>query len=274
MTIVSSDKDMMQLVGDGVTMLDPIKNRPIGAAEVREKFGVGPDKVIEVQALCGDSVDNVPGVPGIGVKTAAELINTLWRSRDAAGPRRRDQAAEAARDADRACRARRASPRAGQARRTMCRCPPAFADLARREPDPDTLLAFLRENEVPRARRRESRRRLAARPRRQPPGRRRRHRRVLPRSGAADLCAGSDAGGARPLDRGAPRRPASSRSHSRTEGCTSGSRAGARRPRAGARAGRAAYLPLGHRGGGGAGQLDLAAAPPAQLPLDRCARDG
>jgi len=75
-TIVSSDKDMMQLVRDRVTMLDPIKNRPIGEAEVRERFGVGPDKVIEVQALCGDSVDNVPGVPGIGVKTAAELINT------------------------------------------------------------------------------------------------------------------------------------------------------------------------------------------------------
>ncbi len=75
-TIVSSDKDLMQLVSDRVTMLDPIKNRPIGAAEVREKFGVGPDRVIDVQALCGDSVDNVPGVPGIGVKTAAELINT------------------------------------------------------------------------------------------------------------------------------------------------------------------------------------------------------
>src|SRR5580700_3796619 len=75
-TIVSSDKDMMQLVRERVTMLDPIKNRSIGDAEVRERFGVGPDKVIEVQALCGDSVDNVPGVPGIGVKTAAELINT------------------------------------------------------------------------------------------------------------------------------------------------------------------------------------------------------
>jgi DNA polymerase I len=75
-TIVSSDKDLMQLVGGGVAMLDPIKQRPIGAQEVREKFGVGPDKVVDVLALCGDSVDNVPGVPGIGVKTAAELINT------------------------------------------------------------------------------------------------------------------------------------------------------------------------------------------------------
>jgi DNA polymerase-1 len=74
-TIVSSDKDLMQLVTDQVAMLDPIKNRPIGADEVREKFGVGPERVIDVQALCGDSVDNVPGVPGIGVKTAAELIN-------------------------------------------------------------------------------------------------------------------------------------------------------------------------------------------------------
>jgi DNA polymerase I len=75
-TILSSDKDLMQLVGDEVTMRDPMTDRPIGEAEVREKFGVGPDKVVEVQALCGDSTDNVPGVPGIGVKTAAELINT------------------------------------------------------------------------------------------------------------------------------------------------------------------------------------------------------
>jgi DNA polymerase I len=76
-TILSSDKDMMQLVADGrIMMRDPMTDRPIGEAEVREKFGVGPDKVIEVQALCGDSTDNVPGVPGIGVKTAAELINT------------------------------------------------------------------------------------------------------------------------------------------------------------------------------------------------------
>jgi DNA polymerase-1 len=75
-TIVSSDKDLMQLVRDGVGMLDPIKQKPIGHAEVVEKFGVPPAKVIDVQALMGDSVDNVPGVPGIGPKNAAELIST------------------------------------------------------------------------------------------------------------------------------------------------------------------------------------------------------
>ena len=73
-TIVSSDKDLMQLVGDGVDMLDPMKNVEIGPDEVFKKFGVSPDKVIDVQALAGDSVDNVPGAPGIGVKTAAQLI--------------------------------------------------------------------------------------------------------------------------------------------------------------------------------------------------------
>ena len=73
--IVSSDKDLMQLVRGNITMLDPMKNRPIGREEVIEKFGVTPDKVVDVQALAGDSTDNVPGVPGVGVKTAAELIN-------------------------------------------------------------------------------------------------------------------------------------------------------------------------------------------------------
>jgi len=73
-TIVSSDKDLMQLVTDRVVMQDPIKQKPIGPAEVMEKFGVPPSKVVEVQALMGDSVDNVPGVPGIGPKNAAQLI--------------------------------------------------------------------------------------------------------------------------------------------------------------------------------------------------------
>jgi DNA polymerase I len=72
--IVSSDKDLMQLLRPGVTMLDPMKNIPIGLAEVEAKFGVTPDKVVEVQALIGDSTDNVPGVPGIGPKGAAQLI--------------------------------------------------------------------------------------------------------------------------------------------------------------------------------------------------------
>src|SRR5690348_15550086 len=73
-TIVSSDKDLMQLVNDCVVMYDTMKDRRIGVPEVIEKFGVPPEKVIEVQSLIGDSVDNVPGVPGIGVKTAAQLI--------------------------------------------------------------------------------------------------------------------------------------------------------------------------------------------------------
>ena len=73
--IVSSDKDLMQLIRPGVAMQDPMKNKPIGLAEVMEKFGVGPDKLIDAQALIGDSVDNVPGVPGIGPKGAAQLIN-------------------------------------------------------------------------------------------------------------------------------------------------------------------------------------------------------
>ena len=124
-TIVSSDKDLMQLITDQVQLLDPIKDRPIGAAEVREKFGVGPDKVIDVQALCGDSVDNVPGVPGIGVKTAAELINTygdlenlLAHASEIKQPKRRQSLIDFAEQArlskklvtlDRTCRCRRRS---------------------------------------------------------------------------------------------------------------------------------------------------------------------
>src|SRR5690606_1090909 len=96
-TIVSSDKDLMQLVGDQVQLFDAMKSREIGPAEVMEKFGVPPEKVIDVQALAGDSTDNVPGVPGIGVKTAAELINTygdletlLARATEIRQPKRRE----------------------------------------------------------------------------------------------------------------------------------------------------------------------------------------
>ena len=74
-TIISSDKDFMQLVKPGIRLYDPIKNKEIGLNEVKEKFGVKPNQVIDVQSLAGDSSDNVPGVPGIGIKTASELIN-------------------------------------------------------------------------------------------------------------------------------------------------------------------------------------------------------
>ena len=100
-TIVSSDKDLMQLVQPGIVMLDTMKNRTIGPDEVREKFGVPPDKVVDVQALAGDSTDNVPGVPGIGVKTAAELINEygdletlLARAGEIKQPKRRERLTE------------------------------------------------------------------------------------------------------------------------------------------------------------------------------------
>ena len=74
-TVISSDKDLMQLVSEKVRLYDPMKNKVLGEKEVFEKFGVKPNQVIDVQSLAGDASDNVPGVPGIGVKTAAELIN-------------------------------------------------------------------------------------------------------------------------------------------------------------------------------------------------------
>ena len=74
-TVVSSDKDLMQLYKNGVRIYDPMKNKFINKDDVFNKFGVTAEKVIDVQSLAGDSTDNVPGVPGIGVKTAAELIN-------------------------------------------------------------------------------------------------------------------------------------------------------------------------------------------------------
>ncbi|SFG80876.1 DNA polymerase I [Palleronia marisminoris] len=95
-TIVSSDKDLMQLVGDGVVMFDAMKNTVIDREGVEAKFGVGPERVVDVQALAGDSVDNVPGAPGIGIKTAAQLINEygsleelLARATEVKQPKRR-----------------------------------------------------------------------------------------------------------------------------------------------------------------------------------------
>ena len=141
-TIISSDKDLMQLVGDGVEMLDAMKNLRIDRDGVFEKFGVFPDRVVDVQALAGDSVDNVPGAPGIGIKTAALLINeygTLEDLLDRAGeirqPKRRETLIQ-----------NRAQIELSKKLVTLdCNTPLDFTldDLEVREPDPDTLLTFL-----------------------------------------------------------------------------------------------------------------------------------
>lgn len=140
--VVSSDKDLMQLVRPGVTMRDPMKNRDIGPEEVAEKFGVAPEKVIDVQALAGDSVDNVPGVPGIGVKTAAQLINEygdldalLARAEEIKQPKRRQNLIENAELA-----------RVSRELVTLkddVEVDEAIADFALKPPDPETLIGFL-----------------------------------------------------------------------------------------------------------------------------------
>jgi DNA polymerase-1 len=141
-TIVSSDKDLMQLVRDHVRMLDPMKNRKIGPDEVIEKFGVRPDKVVDVQALCGDSVDNVPGIRGIGIKTAAELINQygtldelLARAAEIKQPKRREsliEGAEMARISRELVRLKADVP-----------LPMALDAFVKRAPDQEVLQAFL-----------------------------------------------------------------------------------------------------------------------------------
>ena len=144
-TIVSSDKDLMQLVGPGVGMLDPVKNRRIGPDEVHERFGVAPDKVVEVQALAGDSTDNVPGVPGIGVKTAAQLIaeygdleTLLARAGDIKQPKRRENLLQFADQA-------RISRQLVELRADVPLEVP-LDQLRPGTPDPDTLHAFLEQN--------------------------------------------------------------------------------------------------------------------------------
>ena len=145
-TIISSDKDLMQLVGGGVEMLDAMKNRRIGPDEVREKFGVGPERVVDVQALAGDSTDNVPGAPGIGVKTAAQLIEEfgdldtlLARAGDIKQPKRRQTLIDHAEQI-------RISRRLVQ---LDDRTPLDFTldDLEVREPDPETLMGFMAQME-------------------------------------------------------------------------------------------------------------------------------
>ena len=145
-TIISSDKDLMQLVGGGVEMLDAMKNRRIDIDGVREKFGVNPDRVVDVQALAGDSVDNVPGAPGIGIKTAALLINEygdletlLDRAEEIKQPKRRQTLIDN----------RDQIELSKKLVQLDCNTPLDFTldDLEVKDPDPDVLLPFLAEME-------------------------------------------------------------------------------------------------------------------------------
>lgn len=143
LTIVSSDKDLMQLIRPGIRMFDPMKYKYMGEAEVMEKFGVTPDKVVDVQALAGDSIDNVPGVPGIGLKTAAQLINEygdletlLARAGEIKQPKRREtliNSADAARISKKLV-----------ALDAHVAVPMTMEDLKITAPDKDKLFSFLR----------------------------------------------------------------------------------------------------------------------------------
>jgi len=145
-TIISSDKDLMQLVGDGVTMFDAMKNNHIDREGVFAKFGVYPERVVDVQALAGDSVDNVPGAPGIGVKTAALLINEygdldalLERAGEIKQPKRRETLIE---NADQIRLSRQLVLLDDKMELGF-----TIDDLEVREPDGDKLLGFLAEME-------------------------------------------------------------------------------------------------------------------------------
>ncbi|MGB6254405.1 MAG: DNA polymerase I, partial [Bradyrhizobium sp.] len=145
-TIVSSDKDLMQLVTDKVTMFDTMKDRRIGIPEVIEKFGVPPEKVVEVQALAGDSTDNVPGVPGIGIKTAAQLIveygdleTLLKRAGEIKQPKRREALIE---NAEKARISRQLVLLDDKVKLDV-----PLDDLAVHEPDGRKLIAFLKAME-------------------------------------------------------------------------------------------------------------------------------
>ncbi|MEM1345905.1 MAG: DNA polymerase I [Pseudomonadota bacterium] len=148
-TIISSDKDLMQLIGPGIEMLDPIKNVRLGPEDVEKKFGVGPDRVIDVQALAGDSVDNVPGAPGIGIKTAAQLINDygdldtlLERAGEIKQPKRRQTLVEKADQI-----------RLSRDLVTLCKEVPiaageALDDFSLEEPKAEPLIEFLQKMEL------------------------------------------------------------------------------------------------------------------------------
>ena len=201
-TIVSSDKDLMQLVTDKVVMYDTMKDRRIGIPEVIEKFGVPPAKVVEVQALAGDFTDNVPGVPGIGIKTAAQLIveygdleTLLLRAGEIKQPKRREALLE---NAEKARISRKLVLLDDKVELEV-----PIGDLAVHEPDGRKLIAFLKAMEFSTLTRRvadysqidpsdieaDAGNKSGATPKRHPPLRRRRNR----QTSSGDLFAGAAA---------------------------------------------------------------------------------
>ena len=188
-TIISSDKDLMQLIRPGVDMFDPMKTRVIGPDEVMEKFGVGPDRVIDVQSLAGDSVDNVPGAPGIGLKTAALLINEygdldtlLARAGEIRQPKRREALVDNAEQI-----------RISRALVTLKDDTPldvTLDDLAIRQPDPARIMEFLTGMEFRTLTRRVAEKLGIAAP-------------TLPEAGAPPVAAGED----KPQAKDEPRLP-------------------------------------------------------------------
>jgi DNA polymerase I len=256
-TIVSSDKDLMQLVGDGIDMLDTMKNRRIGPDEVVEKFGVGPDKVVDVQSLAGDSSDNVPGIPGIGIKTAAELINQfgdldtlLARADEIKQPKRRESLVE----------------KADMARlsRELVRLkddvplPQPLDDIKVRHFDPDKLMPFLDEMEF-----RQLKERVMARHDIDPAGHVT-HTEQKPATARAYECVQSldvlDGWIARAQKAGMVAVDTETTSlnvmRCRLVGVSLSIEPGA-----------ACYIPVGHGSGGGEGSLDLDGGAPEQIPI-------
>ena len=259
-TIVSSDKDLMQLVDERVEMWDTMKGRRIGPPEVEEKFGVGPDRVIDVQALAGDSTDNVPGVPGIGIKTAAQLIRdyggleeVLERAAEIPQPKRRQTLLD---HADLARISRRLVTLADDAP-----LPLGIDDLCRTRIDLDRLVAFLDAQEFKTLR-----------------------AKVLARIKSDDGIGGDVVSAAAP---DGPRRDyvtvddvaaldqwiAAARACGFVAVDTETTSLDAMRARLvgislSVEPGRACYIPLGHGGAGGDGALALDGATPKQIALD------
>jgi DNA polymerase-1 len=255
--IVSSDKDLMQLVDENVVLLDTVKNRKLGIPEVIEKFGVPPARVVDVQALAGDSVDNVPGVPGIGVKTAAQLIGEygdldtlLARADEIRQPKRREALlgfAEQARISRELVRLDDRAP-----------VPETIDDLRVRPIDVTSAVAFVEQNGF-----KSLAVKLAAR-----------HRDTAPRPAAAPpqvaIGAGYDTVLTLPaleawIDTAAAQGFVAVDTETTSLQPMLASLVGvslAIEP------GKACYIPVGHTGSGGGGMLDLDGDRPAQLPLE------